>query len=158
MGEIDIESKVGTAPIRIKLDRLVGVRTSVGESPGSVVFNVDVKMDEESRTNEELTISFLITISTKPSLVQFEVGGTAVVTGGRAVFDSALEVDEESSVPRVLHTIYQRIFTPLFVLSNMLETPYPPPDLIHSPSETRQLGPEIQAALDAEMQQAQRAA
>ena len=142
----------------MKLDRLVGVRTSVGESPGSVVFNVDVKMDEESRTNEELTISFLITISTKPSLVQFEVGGTAVVTGGRAVFDSALEVDEESSVPRVLYTIYQRIFTPLFVLSNMLEAPYPPPDLIHSPIETRQLGPEMQAALDAEMQQAQRAA
>ncbi len=158
MGEIDIESNVGTAPIRMKLDRLVGVRTSVGESPGSVVFNVDVKMDEESRTNEELTISFLITISTKPSLVQFEVGGTAVVTGGRAAFDSALEVDEESSVPRVLHTIYQRIFTPLFVLSNMLEAPYPPPDLIHSPSETRQLEPEIQAALDAEMQQAQRTA
>ncbi len=142
----------------MKLNRLVGVRTSVGESPGSVVFDVDVKMDEESRTNEELTISFLIIISTKPSLVQFEVGGTAVVTGGRAVFDSALEVDEASSVPKVLHTIYQRIFTPLFVLSNMLEAPYPPPDLIHSPSETRQLGPEIQAALDAEMQQAQRAA
>ena len=157
MGEIDIESKVGTAPIRMKLDRLVGTRTSMGESPGSIVFDVDVKMDEESRTNEELMISFLITINTKPSLVQFEVGGTAVLTGGKAAFDHALEVDEESRVPRVLHTVYQRIFTPLFVLSNMLEAPYPPPDLIHSPNETRQLGPDIQAALDAEVQQAQRA-
>lgn len=158
MGEIDIESKVGTAPIRMKLDRLVGTRTSMGESPDSVVFDVDVKMDEESKTNEELMISFLITINTKPSLVQFEVGGTAVLTGGKAAFDYALEVDEESRVPRVLHTVYQRIFTPLFVLSNMLEAPYPPPDLIHSPNETRQLGPDIQAALDAEVQQAQRAA
>ena len=158
MGEIDIESKVGTAPIRMKLDRLVGTRTSMGESPGSIVFDVDVKMDEESRTNEELMISFLITINTKPSLVQFEVGGTAVLTGGKAAFDHALEVDEESRVPRVLHTVYQRIFTPLFVLSNMLEAPYPPPDLIHSPIETQQLGPDIQAALDAEVQQAQRAA
>lgn len=158
MGEIAIESKVGTAPIRIKLDRLVGVKTSTGANPDAVVFDVDVKMDEEGRTNEELTLSFLITISTKPSLVQFEVGGTAAVTGGRAAFESALNVEEGSNVPRVLHTIYQRIFTPLFVLSNMLEAPYPPPDLIHSPTETRQLGPEMQAALDAEMQQAQRAA
>jgi hypothetical protein len=145
-------------PIRVHLDRLVGTRTQSGESPGTVVFDVDVKMDEENRTNEELTVSFLISIGTKPSIVQFEVGGTAVISGGRAAFDDALEVDEGSNVPRILPIIYQRIFTALFVISSMLESPYPPPDLIHSPTETRELGPEVQSAVDAEMQQAQRAA
>jgi hypothetical protein len=144
-------------PIRVHLDRLVGTRTQSGESPGTVVFDVDVKMDEENRTNEELTIGFLISIGTKPSIVHFEVGGKAVISGGRDAFDDALEVEEGSNVPRILPIIYQRIFTSLFVISSMLESPYPPPDLIHSPTETRELGLEVQSAVDAEMQQAQRA-
>lgn len=115
-------------------------------------------MDEEGRTSEELTLNFSLKITTKPSLVQFEVGGTAVISGGRTAFDSALEVDEESNVPRVLHTIYQRVFTSLFVISSLLKIPYPPPNLIHSPTETRELGPEDQMAVETAAQQAQQTA
>lgn len=152
-----IESNSGTAPIRIRLNKLEGTKIDIEEPPMSVVFDVDVKMDEESRTNEELTISFDLNISTKPSLVQFDIAGTAVISGGRMAFEAALEVDEESNVPRVLHTIYQRVFTSLFVVSSLLEAPYPPPNLIHSPTETRELRPEDQIALDATAQQAQQA-
>jgi hypothetical protein len=139
----------------VKLDKIEGSRIDAGTNPDTVIFDVDVKMDEESRTNDELTVSFLLNINTKPSLVEFGVGGTATISGGRSAFDAALEVDEESKVPKVLHHIYQRAFTSLFVLSNLLETPYPPPDLIHAPSEVRDLRPEAQAAIDAAAQQAQ---
>lgn len=152
-----IESNLGTAPVRIRLNKLEGTRIDMEETPESVVFDVDVKMDEEGRTNEELTVSFDLKISTKPSLAQFDVAGTAVISGGRMAHEAALEVNEESNVPRVLHTIYQRVFTSLFVVSSLLETPYPPPNLIHSPAETRELGLEDQVALDAAAQQAQRA-
>jgi hypothetical protein len=134
------------------------VRNDSAANLDAVVFDVDVKMDEESRTNEELTISFLITINTKPNIVQFEARGKAVIGGGRKSFEAALAVDEKSKVPKVLQTIYQRIFTSLYILSTLLETPYPPPDLIHSPEKIREPQPEHQIALDAEMQQAQRAA
>ncbi len=133
------------APIRLRLNKLEGVRIETEETPPSITFDVDVKMDEEGRTNDELTVSFLLTISTKPSLAQFEVGGIAVITGGRGAFDAALEVDPVSNVPRLLHTIYQRAFTSLFVISSLLDTPYPPPDLLHSPTETRDLGAEVGA-------------
>ena len=137
-----MESIVGVAPIRVKLGRVEGTRIDTGAKPGSVAFDVDVSMDEESRTNDELTIAFNLTIRTKPALVKFEVGGTAVISGGREAFDAALEMDEDSSVPKVLHFVYQRVFTSLYLIAAQLEAPYPPPDLLHSPSETRGIGVE----------------
>jgi len=42
-------------------------------------------------------------------------------------------------VPKVLHTIYQHAFTSLFLLSTLIDSPYPPPDLIHAPKQMREL-------------------
>jgi len=130
---------VGMASIRVSLGRVEGSKIDTGATPDSVAFDVDVSMDEESRTNEELVIAFNLTISTKPTLVKFEVGGTAAIAGGREAFDAALEMDEESSVPKVLHFVYQRVFTSLYLIAAQLDVPYPPPDLLHSPSESRDL-------------------
>ena len=106
-------------------------------------------MDEDNRTNDVLTLSFLLMISTKPSLVKYEVGGKAVISGGRKAFDAALEVDESTQVPKILHKIYQRAFMSLFLASSVIEAPYPPPDLIHYPGGKHELSPEDQAAVDA---------
>ncbi len=141
------------APIRVKLGKVEGTRIDTGATPDSVTFDVDVSMDEENRTNGELTLTFNLTIRTKPSLVKFEVGGTAVISGGREAFDAALEMDEESSVPKVLHFVYQRVFTSLYLLAAQLEVPYPPPDLLHSPSETRDIGVEGVPAEQVALQQ-----
>jgi hypothetical protein len=127
------------APIRVKLSRVEGSKIDTGVTPDSVTFDVDVSMDEEDRTNEELTITFNLKINTKPTLVKFEVEGTAVISGGREAFDVALEMDEESSAPKVLHLVYQQVFTSLYLIAAQLEVPYPPPDLLHSPSEIRNL-------------------
>lgn len=135
-----MESMVGMAPIRVKLSRVEGSKIDTGVTPDSVTFDVDVSMDEENRTNDELTVTFNLKISTKPTLVKFEVGGTAVISGGREAFDAALEMDEESSAPKVLHFVYQRVFTSLYLIAAQLDVPYPPPDLLHSPSESRDLG------------------
>lgn len=124
---------------RIRIDKLTGTRMDTDTNPNSVTFDVDVKMDEENRTNDELSISFLLTISTKPALARFEVKGIASVVGGRRVFEAALEVDEATNVPKLLHTIYQKVFTSIFLISSLIDTPFPPPDLLHSPTETRDL-------------------
>jgi len=140
MGEGIIESQAPNASIQVRVKRLEGVRLETGEDTGAVTFNVDVKMDELSRTGDSLTLSFLLSISTRPGLVKFEVGGTATITGGQKAFESVLEEDPESNVPKVLHTIYQQSFTSLFLLSTLIDSPYPPPDLLHSPVQTKELG------------------
>ena len=152
-----MESMVGLAPIRVNLSRVEGSRIDTGATPDAVTFDVDVSMDEENRTNDELTVTFNLKISTKPTLVRFEVGGTAVISGGREAFDAALEMDEESSAPKVLHFVYQRVFTSLYLIASQLGVPYPPPDLLHSPSETRDLGVESQPEDQLAAQQAAQA-
>ena len=134
-----MESFASIAPIRVNLNKLEGTRIDNGVNPSVVTFDVDVNMDEENRTNDELTINFRLVINTKPGLAKFEAGGKAFITGGRAAFDAALEMDEETSVPKVLHVIYQQVFTSLYLLASQIETPYPPPDLIHSPTEIRKM-------------------
>ena len=143
-----IESNADSSPVRIRLDKLTGSKIDTTADTSEVNFDVDVKMDEEGRTNDELTLSFLLTISTKPSLVQFEAGGRAVIRGGRKAFDAALEVDDSAGVPKILFTIYQRVVTSLFLVSSLLDAPYPPPDLIHYPGGTRELSPEDQMVID----------
>jgi hypothetical protein len=148
---------VGMAPIRVKLSRMEGSRINTGVTPDAVTFDIDVSMDEENRTNDELTVTFNLKISTKPTLVKFEVGGTAVISGGREAFDAALEMDEESSAPKVLHFVYQRVFTSLYLIAAQLDVPYPPPDLLHSPSESRDLGVDSLAEEQMAAQQAAQA-
>ena len=105
----------------IRIDKLTGTRIDTDTNPNSVSFDVDVKMDEVDRNNNELEISFLLTINTKPALVQFEAGGTARITGGRKVFEVALAADKSSNVPRLLHTIYQKVFTSIFLMSSTVQ-------------------------------------
>jgi hypothetical protein len=140
------------------MNRLEGTMINSELNPASVMFDVDVSMDEERRTNEELTINFRLSISTKPSLVKYEAAGKAYITGGRMAFDTALKMDENTSVPKILIIIYQKVFTALYLLASQLETPYPPPDLIHSPIETQNIGigdmgPESQFLAEQQAQQ-----
>jgi hypothetical protein len=134
-----LASRGSSTPIRVVIDRIEGVRINTDVNPTAVTFDVDVSMEEEKRTNGQLTVNFLINVNTKPAMVKFEVGGKAIVTGGHAAFEAVLEIDDKTNVPRLLHVIYQNIFTSLFLISTQLKTPYPPPDLIHSPVKTRDL-------------------
>lgn len=153
-----MESYLSMAPIRVDMNRLEGTKMGSGLNPASVTFDVDVSMDEEKRTNDELTINFRLVISTKPSFVKYEAGGKAYITGGRIAFDAALKMDEKTSVPKILIIIYQQVFTSLYLLASQLETPYPPPDLIHSTTEVQEMGigamgPESQFLTEQQAQQ-----
>ena len=152
MGENEIESIRDNQSVRVSLSRLDGTRIDTDTNHNNVSFDVDVKMDELNRTNNDLTLGYLLTITTKPSLVQYEAGGIAVVSGGRKAFEEALSIDENSDVPRLLHTIYQKVFTSLYIISSLIDMPYPPPDLIHNPYQVRELGSDGQEVLEAAQQ------
>jgi len=131
-----METRAAPSSVQVELKRLEGARIESGEDASAVKFNVDVKMQEQSRTGELLVIEFTLLISTKPSLVKFEASGVARVSGGQDIFKAFLEVDPATNVPRILHNIYQNAFTSMFLLSTLIGAPYPPPDLLHSPVKT----------------------
>jgi len=52
-----------------------------------------------------------------------------------------LEVNPNTKIPQILFTIYQHVFNAIYILSSNLNTPYPPPDLLHPMAEKIQILP-----------------
>jgi hypothetical protein len=52
---------------------------------------------------------------------------------------SKLEINPKTQIPQILFTIYQHIFNSIYILSSNLNTPYPPPDLLHPMAEKIQI-------------------
>lgn len=50
-----------------------------------------------------------------------------------------LEVNPNTKIPQILFTIYQHVFNSIYILSSNLNTPYPPPDLLHPMAEKIQI-------------------
>jgi len=79
-----------------------------------------------------ITVGFGLLLSTKPSIVKFEVEGTATLVGKDEDIRKMLEVDPESKLPYVLPRVYQHAFTAMYLMSTVLNTPPPPKDLLGS--------------------------
>jgi len=61
--------------------------------------------------------------------------------------EKMLEIDPETKVPYVLNIVYQHVFTSIYLLSTILNAPYPPPDLLHTKEEKIGLPPEEEAII-----------
>ena len=61
--------------------------------------------------------------------------------------EKMLEIDPETKVPYILNIVYQHVFTSIYLLSTILNAPYPPPDLLHTKEEKMGLPPEEEAII-----------
>jgi len=91
-------------------------------------------------------------IGTKPSVVKYAVRGKATLEGKTEEIEKMLEINPETKVPHVLGIIYQHVFTSTYLLSTILNAPYPPPDLLHIVEEKLGLPPEEEAILQTSAQ------
>lgn len=137
-GEIEL-SEMSEVEVRFEVRHLEGTRIGSLADYSTVKFDIKVDLKEEERRGEQLTINFHLSITTKPSVAKFEVGGTATIIGTQRAIEPLLEPDPETQVPPILHTVYQRTFTALFLLSSLIEAPYPPPDLLYTSKGQRSL-------------------
>jgi hypothetical protein len=78
-------------------------------------------------------------ISTKPNVVKYSTSGTVTLTGKPDDIKKKLEVNPKTKIPQILFTIYQHVFNSIYILSSNLNTPYPPPDLLHPMAEKIQI-------------------
>ena len=74
-------------------------------------------------------------ISTKPNVVKYSTSGTVILIGKSDDIKKKLEVNPKTKIPQILFTIYQHVFSSIFMLSSNLNTPYPPSDLLHPMAE-----------------------
>jgi len=116
--------------LTVEIRSLLGVK--LGENLGTdpIRFDVSANLEEKDRRSGRIVISFGLVIRTKPSVVKYEVEGTATLTGKDELIDRMLEADPESKIPFVFHRIYQHVFTAMYMLASTMGTVYPPSDLL----------------------------
>jgi hypothetical protein len=128
---------------------LVGVRLAEGvESGETVTFDVKARMEERKRSQGTVLIGFALKVGTKPSVVKYEVEGTAQLQGRDDELKMMLEADPNTRVPLVFHRVYKQVFMSMYLLSTLVNAPPPPSDLFGS--SDRQVPPKVQMSEESE--------
>lgn len=130
------QADIGDVKIRVAISNISAVKLNENQPKTELTFDVSAKLEEKERKSGEVRVVFLLTVGTKPNIAKFGIEGTATLTGKDTDMEKLLEIDPETKIPRMLYGVYQRIFMALYLVSTLLETPYPPPDLFHTPKET----------------------
>jgi hypothetical protein len=127
---------LGDVSISVAINSVSAIKLNEKPTQGELTFDVGAKLEEKERKTGQVTVVFILTVGTKPNVVKFGVEGQATLNGKDAEIEKLLEVDPETKIPKVLHGVYQHIFMTLFLLSTIMGTPYPPPDLFYSSKQT----------------------
>ena len=88
-------------------------------------FQVYTKIDEESRKENKLLITFLLTLNDTKGVVTYEFRGICTVTGTAADFESIMETSKNSRVPRILDILYQKLYPAMFMLAGVTSSSFP---------------------------------
>jgi len=80
-------------------------------------------------------------ITTKPNIVKYSTIGIVTLEGSAEDIKKKLEANPKTSIPQILFTVYQHVFNSIYILASILNTPYPPPDLLHPMAEKIQILP-----------------
>jgi len=101
------------------------------DSP-ALSFDVNAKLEEKDRKSGMRVVGFVLTVGTKPSVAKFEVEGIVTLEGKTPAIEKLLEVNPENKIPLLLKRVYQSVFTSTYLLATLLDTSYPPPDMLSS--------------------------
>ena len=129
---ITVESSASDVSLEVEVLGLQGVKLSDMEKPSALNFDVNAKLEEKEKRSGRLVVGFILTVKTKPSVVKFNVEGLATLTGKNPAIEKLLEVDPKTKLPLLLYNVYQRVFMDTYLLATLLDTSYPPPDLLSS--------------------------
>lgn len=99
---------------------------------------MNAKLEEQKKGTNQVTLTFELAISTKPNVVKYNITGNVSLVGKPDDIKKKLEVNPKTKIP-LLFTIYQHVFNSIYMLSANLNTPYPPPDLLHPMAEKIQI-------------------
>ena len=119
--------------VTVDITNIAGVKLGAKSSTKAINFDIKAKLEEKERRSQMVIVDFSLFLTTKPSVVKFEVEGTATLNGKDEEIAKMLEVDPEVKVPYVFQKVYQNAFTAMYLLSSILKVPPPPNNLLFSP-------------------------
>jgi hypothetical protein len=102
---------------------------------------VNAKLEEQKKIGDQVALNFNLLITTKPNIVKYSIVGMVTLEGSAADIKKKLEANPKTKIPQILFTVYQHVFNSIYILASILNTPYPPPDLLHPMAEKIQILP-----------------
>lgn len=121
--------------VSIRIDSLQAEKTGQVLPTEELFFDVNAKLEEQKKNTDEVNLNFSLLISTKPNVVRYATTGSVTLVGKPADIKKKLEANPKTKIPQILFTVYQHVFNSIYMLSSILNTPYPPPDLLHPMAE-----------------------
>jgi len=125
--------------VSIRIDSLQAERTGENTPAEDVFFNVNAKIEEQKKTSSQVILSFSLLLETKPNIAKYSTSGMIFLQGNEQDISKRLEINPKTKIPQILFTVYQHVFNSIYLLSSLLDTPYPPPDLLHPMQEKIQI-------------------
>jgi hypothetical protein len=123
------------------VDSLQAERTTQISPTQELFFDVNAQLEEQKRGSNQVTLNFNLLITTKPNIVKYSTTGIVTLEGPSADVQKKLEANPKTKIPQILFTVYQHVFNSIYILASILNTPYPPPDLLHPMAEKIQILP-----------------
>jgi hypothetical protein len=127
--------------VTIRLNSVEAERTAQRGPSEELFFDINAKLEEQKKGSDQAVLSFELSITTKPNVVKYTVTGTVTLEGSSLDIKKRMEVNPKTKIPQILFTVYQHVFSSIYILSSILNTPYPPPDLLHPMQEKIQILP-----------------
>ena len=88
--------------VSINLNSLQAERTGEYLSKDELFFDVNAKLEEQKKGNNEVTLAFSLAISTKPNVVKYNTSGLVTLTGKSDDIKKKLEVNPKTKIPQIL--------------------------------------------------------
>jgi hypothetical protein len=127
--------------VSIRIDSVRAERTAQLPPSEELFFDVNAQLEEQKRSGNQVTLNFNLLITTKPNVVKYSTTGIVILEGAFADIQKKLEANPKTKIPQILFTVYQHVFNSIYILASILNTPYPPPDLLHPMAEKIQILP-----------------
>jgi hypothetical protein len=121
--------------VSLILDTIDGVRLSDKMNENSQSnYSLNVSLSEKDRTAEALVLSFSLELTSQPQAARFKVSGSATLKGTKEEIKEEITAPDDKKPPPILVTIYERVYSTLYVLAGSLKVPHPMPNLLKKTS------------------------
>ncbi len=97
-------------------------------------YSLNVSLSERDRSSETLVLSFTLELTSQPQAARFKVSGSATLKGTKDEIREGITAPDDTKPPPILVTIYERIYSTIYLLSGALKVPHPLPNLLKKSS------------------------
>ena len=117
--------------IAVLVERVEGARLSEKATENAQSsYNLNVSLSERDRSSGELVLSFALELTSQPQVARIKVDGIATLKGNKEEVQNEITAPAETNPPRILVTIYERVYGLIYLVAGNLKVPHPMPNLV----------------------------